>query len=173
MLKVHMTSQCYNGTLICKSYAKHWQYITITLQICCGSQGGFGGHLARLWRAFCAVWSFLITRLSAAMAQGAAMRVRAALANGLRMQDRLMASIFGIHLNLGREAVDIYCINVFSVLNFIFIIVLRWLFLFIWSLHWLLLIIILIMLLIMLRLWTKYQISYILTIVIMILAFNI
>ena len=58
------------------------------------------------------------------------MRVRAALANGLRMQDRLMASIFGIHLNLGREAVDIYCFNVFSVLTFICIIVLRWLFLF-------------------------------------------
>ena len=68
---------------------------------------------------------FLSRGSQAAMAQGAAMRVRAALANGLRMQDRLMAAIFGIDLNFGREAVDIYCFNVFSVLNLIFIILLR------------------------------------------------
>ena len=53
---------------------------------------------------------FLSRGSRAAMAQGAAMRVRAALANGLRMQDRRMAAIFGKHLNLGREAVDIYCL---------------------------------------------------------------
>ena len=50
---------------------------------------------------------FLSRGSRAAMAQGAAMRARAALANGLRMQDRRMAAIFGKHLNLGREAVDI------------------------------------------------------------------
>ena len=66
---------------------------------------------------------FLSRSPRAAMAQGAAMRVRAALANGLRMQDRLMASIFGIHLNLGREAVDIYCFNVLPVLKCFLIII--------------------------------------------------
>ena len=53
---------------------------------------------------------FLSRGSRAAMGQGAAMRVRAALANGLRLQDRRMAAAFGIHLNLGREAVDM-CSN--------------------------------------------------------------
>ena len=66
---------------------------------------------------------FLARGSRAAMAQGAAMRVRAALASGLRMQDRRMAAIFGKHLNLRREAVDIYCFNVLPVLKCFLIII--------------------------------------------------
>ena len=116
------------------SFVNHMQSIDNILRSLCRSvvvlRVGLEGTLHDCDEHSVPSGRFLSRGSRAAMAQGAAMRVRAALANGLRMQDRLMASIFGIHLNLGREAVDIYCFNVFSVLNFICIIVLRRLFLF-------------------------------------------
>ena len=111
------------------SFVNHMQSIDNILRSLCRSvvvlRVGLEGTLHDCDEHSVPSGRFLSRGSRAAMAQGAAMRVRAALANGLRMQDRLMAAIFGIHLNLGREAVDIYCFNVFSVLNFICIIVLR------------------------------------------------
>ena len=107
------------------SFVNHMQSIDNILRSLCRSvvvlRVGLEGTLHDCDEHFVPSGRFLSRGSRAAMAQGAAMRVRAALANGLRMQDRLMASIFGIHLNLGREAVDIYCFNVFSVLNLIFL----------------------------------------------------
>ena len=106
------------------SFVNHMQSIDNILRSLCRSvvvlRVGLEGTLHDCDEHSVPSGRFLSRGSRAAMAQGAAMRVRAALANGLRMQDRLMASIFGIHLNLGREAVDIYCFNVFSVLNLFF-----------------------------------------------------
>ena len=65
---------------------------------------------------------FLTCGSRAALAQGAAMRLRAALANGLHMKDRLMAAIFVIQLNDGREADDIYFL-ILSLLKMLLIII--------------------------------------------------
>ena len=106
------------------SFVNHMQSIDNILRSLCRSvvvlRVGLEGTLHDCDEHSVPSGRFLSRGSRAAMAQGAAMRVRAALANGLRMHDRLMASIFGIHLNLGREAVDIYCFNVFSVLNLFF-----------------------------------------------------
>ena len=85
-------------------YRNHVQNIDNILRALCRSvvvfRVGLEGALHDWNEHSVPIGRFLARGSRAAMAQGAAMRVRAALANGLRKQDRLMAARFGIHLNL-------------------------------------------------------------------------
>ena len=99
------------------SFVNHMQSIDHILRSLCRSvvvlRVGLEGTLHDCDEHSVPSGRFLSRGSRAAMAQGAAMRARAALANGLRMQDRLMAAIFGIHLHIGQEAVYMFILVVY------------------------------------------------------------
>ena len=119
---MHMTSRGKVG----RSYGTHMQHINNILRSLCRSvvvsRVGLEGTLHDCDEHSVPSGRFLTCGSRAALAQGAAMRLSATLVNGLHMQDRLMAAIFGIQANEGREAGDIYLLLV-CLLNILLIII--------------------------------------------------